>query len=124
MGTERNKALKAVKQAINHPLMGEVSVENAAGVIANFTAGSDLSLVEVSTALMYLQDQTNNSTEIVMGTTQKENMADRVQVNLVITGLGAQPRRCLAGIGNCKAENARTAPNREKKPVAVRSDGL
>jgi cell division protein FtsZ len=88
-GTGEDKALKAVKQAINHPLLGTVSIENAAGIIANFTAGNDLTLAEISNALVYLQDQTNNSTEIVMGTTQNEHMAERVQVNLVITGLGA-----------------------------------
>jgi cell division protein FtsZ len=89
-GKGEDKALKAVNQAINHPLMGEVSLENASGVIANFTAGNDLSLIEVSNALVYLQEQTNNSTEIVMGTTQKDHLDDTVQVNLVITGLGAK----------------------------------
>lgn len=89
-GEGEDKALKAVKMAINHPLVGEVSLENATGVIANFTAGKDLALVEVSDALTYLQEQTNNSTEIVMGTTQKDHLEDTVQVNLVITGLGAK----------------------------------
>jgi len=88
-GNGEDKALKAVKQAINHPVMGKVSLDNAAGVIANFTAGDDLTLVEISNALTYLQEQTNNSTEIVMGTTQNKKMAERVQVNLIITGLGA-----------------------------------
>jgi len=89
-GEGEEKALKAVKMAINHPLIGEVSLENATGVIANFTAGKDLALFEVSNALSYLQEQTNNSTEIVMGTTQKDHLEDSVQVNLVITGLGAK----------------------------------
>lgn len=89
-GEGEDKALKAVKMAINHPLVGEVSLDNATGVIANFTAGKDLALVEVSDALTYLQEQTNNSTEIVMGTTQKDHLEDTVQVNLVITGLGAK----------------------------------
>ncbi len=89
-GEGEDKALKAVKQAINHPLVGEISLENATGVIANFTAGNDLALVEVSNALIYLQAQTNNSAEIVMGTTQKDHLEDSVQVNLVITGLGAK----------------------------------
>jgi cell division protein FtsZ len=87
-GNGEDKALKAVKQAINHPLLGSVSLENAAGVIANFTAGDDLALVEISNALVFLQEQTNSSTEIVMGTTQNDHMGERVQVNLVITGLG------------------------------------
>jgi cell division protein FtsZ len=89
-GNGEDKAIKAVKQAINHPLLGTVSLVNAAGVIANFTAGDDLSLIEISDALVYLQEQTNNCTEIVMGTTQNSHMNERVQVNLVITGLGSQ----------------------------------
>ena len=89
-GEGEDKALKAVQQAISHPLLGEVSVRNAAGIIANFTAGSDLALAEVSRALVYLQEQANNNTEIILGTTNNELLEDRVQVNLVITGLGAQ----------------------------------
>jgi cell division GTPase FtsZ len=58
-------------------------------VIANFTAGEDLTLVEVCDALDYLQKQANTQTEIVMGTTQNPSMDDRVQAILVITGLGA-----------------------------------
>jgi len=88
-GSGEDKALKAVQQAIHHPLLGAVSLENAAGVIANFTAGEDLSLAEVSKALIFLQEQTNNRAEIVMGTTPNPGMSERVQVNLVITGLGA-----------------------------------
>lgn len=104
-GNGEDKALKAVKQAINHPLMGEVSLENAAGVIANFTAGNDLALAEISNALVFLQEQTNLDTEIVLGTTQKDDMLDRVQVNLVITGLGAPTLEdILPGAENIKSE--------------------
>lgn len=88
-GKGENKALKAVTQAINHPLLGQISLDSAAGIIANFTAGDDLALSEISEALMYLQEQTNSSTEIVMGTTVNSHMSERVQVNLIITGLGA-----------------------------------
>ena len=89
LGKGEDKASKAIHQATHHPLLGEVSLANAAGIIANFTAGEDLTLGEISKALVTLQDQTNNNTEIIMGTTQKPAMNDQVQVNLVITGLGA-----------------------------------
>ena len=86
-----NKALEAVKQALHHPLLDNISIHHAAGIIANFTAGSDLTLMEVSNALSYLQERTNAHTEIVMGTTVDNSMDDRVQVILVVTGLGASP---------------------------------
>ena len=88
-GSGENKALKAVKQALDHPLLETVSLHRAAGVIANFTASNEMTLMEVSEALIYLQDQSNPDTEVVMGTTPKDHMADKVQVNLVVTGLGA-----------------------------------
>ncbi len=84
-----DKALEAVKQALHHPLLENISIHHAAGIIANFTAGSDLSLIEVSTALSYLQERTSSQAEIIMGTTVDERMDDRVQVILVVTGLGA-----------------------------------
>ena len=86
-----DKALQAVHQALHHPLLDEVSIDNAAGIIANFTAGADLSLAEVSSALNFLQSRANPQAEIVMGTTLDERMADRVQVILVITGIGGTP---------------------------------
>jgi len=87
----QDKALEAVKQALHHPLLDNISINHAAGVIANFTAGSDLTLMEVSEALSYLQEQANSYAEIVMGTTVDDRMEDRVQVILVVTGLGASP---------------------------------
>ena len=87
-GKGEDKALHAVEQALNHPLLESVSIENAAGIIANFTGGDDLSLVEVSDALNHLQAQTKTDTEIVMGFIPSKCMHDRAQVILVVTGLG------------------------------------
>jgi cell division protein FtsZ len=86
-----DKALEAVKQALHHPLLDDISINHAAGIIANFTAGSDLSLMEVGDALTFLQERSNPQAEIVMGTTVDDRMDDRVQVILVVTGLGASP---------------------------------
>jgi cell division protein FtsZ len=83
------KALKAVDQALHHPLLDSIPVENATGIIANFTGGSDLTLFEVSEALSNLQAQTSFNAEIVMGVNQDSQMEGRVQLILVMTGIGA-----------------------------------
>ncbi len=90
-GKGEDKALHAVREALEHPLLESVSLESSAGIIANFTAGNDLSLIEVSDALQYLQDRANPNTEIVMGAIQNSHMEDRTQVILIVTGLGATP---------------------------------
>ena len=88
-GQGQGKARIAIDQALHHPLLETVSLEHAAGVIANFTGGQDLTLIEVEAALTHLQSQTGVQTEIVMGVINDDGMDDRVQVILVITGLGA-----------------------------------
>jgi cell division protein FtsZ len=88
-GRGENKAYLALEQALHHPLLETVSLENAAGVIANFTGGDDLSLLDVQAALSNLQKQTGPDTEIVLGVINDDRMDDLVQVILVITGLGA-----------------------------------
>lgn len=88
-GQGEGKARQALEQAMNHPLLESVSLNNAAGVIANFTGGKDLSLLEVQGALESLQEQTGSQAEIVMGVIHDDRMDGRVQVILMITGLGA-----------------------------------
>ena len=64
-GEGEDKAHKALEQALHHPLLDTVYLANAAGVIANFTGGQDLTLLEVQEALMNLQRKTGAETEIV-----------------------------------------------------------
>lgn len=87
-GEGDNKAFKAIDQALNHPLLDSVSINKAAGIITSFTASEDLSLMEISNALTHLQEQANPDTEIIMGATHSDMMRDRVQVILIVTGLG------------------------------------
>jgi len=89
-GQGEDKAYQALDQALHHPLLEDVVLENAAGVIANFTGGSDLTLFEVQSALTNLQARTGSQTEIIFGVINDERMDGRAQVILLITGLGGR----------------------------------
>jgi len=97
-GQGENKAKQALEQALHHPLMDTVSLANARGVIVNFTGGSDLSLFEVQSCLNSLQEQTGANAEIVFGVITDERMRDRIQVILMITGLGSPTLEEAMGI--------------------------
>jgi cell division protein FtsZ len=84
------KALKAIHQALNHPLLETINLENAAGVIANFTGGKDLSLYDVGEAVNHIQTMAGNDVEVILGFNNDNRLDEKVQVILVITGLGAQ----------------------------------
>jgi cell division protein FtsZ len=88
-GSGENKAMKAVEQALHHPLLETTSLEDAKGILVNITAGSDLGLFEVQEALNYLQGQSGNQADIVFGVTEDPRWQDRAQVILIVTGLGA-----------------------------------
>jgi len=88
-GEGEDKAMKAIDQALHHPLLEATSIYNAAGIIVNFTCGTELSLVEVQTALTHLQAQAGGKAEIVLGVVDDPKLQDRVEAILVITGLGS-----------------------------------
>jgi cell division protein FtsZ len=88
-GEGEDKAMKAVEQALHHPLLEATSIDNAAGILVNFTCGTELSLLEVNAALTHLQAQSGGKAEIVLGVVNDPRLQDRVEAILVITGLGS-----------------------------------
>lgn len=90
-GEGNNKAHQAIERALHHPLLEAIPLEDATGIIANFTAGCDLTFQEVAEALSHLQEKTGNQADIIPGVINDPRMEDRVQVILIITGLGATP---------------------------------
>jgi cell division protein FtsZ len=88
-GEGENKVMDALEHALHHPMLEAINLEDANGIIANFTGGTDLSFVEVMEALNHLHEQTHSDAEIIPGVITDERMEDRAQVILVLTGIGA-----------------------------------
>jgi cell division protein FtsZ len=89
-GRGEEKVFHAITQALKHPLLESVSLADAAGVIANFSGGDDLSLYEVGEAIGHIRTMTGDDVDVVMGVTHDERMQDRAQVILVVTGIGGK----------------------------------
>lgn len=90
-GEGENKAMDALNQALHHPLLEEIDIASASGIIANFSGGEDLTFSEVAETLSYLHDQAGEDVEIIPGFVSDPNLVDRTQVILIVTGLGAVP---------------------------------
>src|SRR4030042_941703 len=88
-GEGEDRAMKAVEQALHHPLLQSTTIENAAGILVNFTCGGDLALYDVQAALSHLQAQSRGKAEIVLGVVNDPRLQDRVEAILVVTGLGS-----------------------------------
>jgi cell division GTPase FtsZ len=96
-------------------------------VVANFTGGKDLTLFDVGTALAHVQELSRPDADIVLGFNNDDRLGEKVQVILVITGLGAQsledamsnPAEKLFNAPPPTPMKARIPPKQEPIPVGI-----
>ena len=95
MGTGRargeNRAVEAATAAISSPLLENISIDGATGIILNVTGGPDLSLAEVNEASTLITEAAHEDAEIIFGAVIDENMGDEVRVTVIATGFGQDP---------------------------------
>jgi len=89
-GSGEGKSLKAVKQALAHPLLDDINMNDVTSIIANFTGGDSMTFFEMADALTYLHKNTPLETDVIPGIINSEDMGDRVDVILVLTGVNAK----------------------------------
>ncbi|MBF0177489.1 MAG: cell division protein FtsZ [Magnetococcales bacterium] len=83
------RALDAATQAISSPLLDDVSIHGARGVLINITGGYNLALQEVDEAATVVRDMAHEDAIIVFGAVLDEAMEDAVRVTVVATGIGS-----------------------------------
>jgi cell division protein FtsZ len=88
-GQGKHKAQQAIQEALNHPLLENINLEQAKGVIVNFTGGASLSINEVVETLDSLRKQCHPDAEVIPGLINNPLMQDRAQVIIIVTGIGA-----------------------------------
>jgi cell division protein FtsZ len=90
MGTGRasgeKRALVAMQQAISSPLLEDVSIDGATGLLINITGGRDLTLQEVSDAVTLAHDAADGEAEIIFGSLIDEDCRDEVKITIIATG--------------------------------------
>ncbi len=84
-----NRALEAAEAAISNPLLDEVSMKGARGVLINITGGMDLTLYEVDEAANRIRSEVDPEANILVGSALDENLNGRMRVSVVATGIEA-----------------------------------
>lgn len=87
-GSGENRAVEAATAAISSPLLEDVSINGATGIIVNITGSSSLGLHEVEQANSLIQEAAFEDANIIFGTVIDESMNDRVKITVIATGLG------------------------------------
>ncbi|MBM70315.1 MAG: cell division protein FtsZ [Haliea sp.] len=88
-----NRAREAAERAINSPLLDDIDLRGARGILVNITAGLDLSLGEFSEVGDTIEEFASDDATVVVGTVIDPNMTDELKVTVVATGLGSEVAR-------------------------------
>ena len=84
-----DRSIKAAEAAISNPLLDDVSMKGANGVLINITGGPDMMLFEVDQAANRIRAEVDPDANIIFGGTILENMEGRLRVSVVATGIEA-----------------------------------
>ncbi|MGQ3486610.1 cell division protein FtsZ [Roseovarius pacificus] len=125
-----DRAIQAAEKAIANPLLDEISLKGARGVLINITGGHDLTLFELDEAANRIREEVDPDANIIVGSTLDTAMEGAMRVSVVATGIDATavdtdipvPRRSLAEPLKPAAEMPVEDLTEEVTPVAARSE--
>lgn len=86
MATGQTRAEEAAKSAISSPLLEEVDIEGATGILINITGSSSMTLHEISEASTLIQEAAHEDANIIFGAVIDESMGDTLRVTVIATG--------------------------------------
>jgi cell division protein FtsZ len=92
-----DRAQKAADMAISNPLLDDVSMKGARGVLINITGGPDLMLFEVEQAANRVRAEVDPDANIIFGNTILDEMEGRIRVSVVATGIDAEEAKMMRG---------------------------
>jgi cell division protein FtsZ len=121
VGTER--AREAAESAISSPLLEDINISGAKGILVNVTASSSLSIGEFEEVGNHIKGLASEDATVVVGTVIDESMADDLRVTLVATGIGS-PRVSMPVRPAVKLVETKPKVVIEDPSVAGMDDGL
>lgn len=125
--TGEDRAREAAEAAIKSPLLEDVDLQGARGILVNITAGMDLSLGEFSEVGDTVEEFASGDATVVVGTVIDPDMKDEIRVTVVATGLGApitaaQPAPTKVIIDNTRNADGKPNYSALDKPAVMRAN--
>ncbi|TDB03107.1 cell division protein FtsZ [Halomonas marinisediminis] len=102
--TGENRAREAAEKAIRSPLLEDIDLHGARGILVNITAGPDLSIGEFNDVGATVQEFASQDATIVVGTSIDMEMTDELRVTVVAAGLDGQPQKAASREGAKRVE--------------------
>jgi cell division protein FtsZ len=83
-----NRAVEAAQRAISSPLLEDISIDGARGMLVNVTAGSDLTLHEVHEAISLIQESAHPDANVIFGAVIDDSVQEDIRITVIATGIG------------------------------------
>jgi cell division protein FtsZ len=109
-----NRAIEAAERAISHPLLEDLSITGAKGVLMNITASSGMEFEEVAEASERIHKEVGDEAEIFWGTSVDDTLGDEMRVTVIATGIGAEVEALRAREKDLDKERKTVQPLRGK----------
>jgi cell division protein FtsZ len=87
------RALSAARQAVESPLLEDVAIDGATGILINITGGSNMTLVEVNQACSLIQEAAHEDANIIFGSVIDDAMGDVLKITVIATGFAGRDSR-------------------------------
>jgi cell division protein FtsZ len=87
-----NRALEAAERAISHPLLEDISISGAKGVLINITCNSDLTMEEMTEASERIYNEVGENADIIWGTVIDDTLGEEMRVTVIATGIDSSPK--------------------------------
>ncbi|SFM74076.1 cell division protein FtsZ [Marinobacter zhejiangensis] len=124
MGTARasgeNRAQEAAEAAVRSPLLEDINLQGAKGILVNITAGMDLNLGEFSEVGDIVREFASDTATVVVGTVIDPEMTDELKVTVVATGLGGERDKPTKVVDNSRMLDGTTDYNQLDRPAVLR----
>lgn len=109
-----SRAAKATHNALNSPLLNNISINGSKGVLVNITAGPSLTMHEISEVVSIIEQAAGGDALIIHGICHKEEMNDELMVTVVATGFARD--NAIAKVEEVKEEIIEVAPKAKEMP--------
>ena len=124
MGTARatgeNRAREAAEAAIRSPLLEDVNLHGAKGILVNITAGINLNLGEFAEVGDIIREFASDTATVVVGTVIDQDLTDELKVTVVATGLGGSREKPTKVADNSRTLDGKTDYNQLDRPAVLR----
>ncbi len=99
-----NRAVEAARMAINSPLLEDVSINQARGVLMNITGSTMMTMDEVIEGSSFIKNEVHPSAEIIWGMVFDDNMDDVMRITVIATGIGGSKDKNVVNIRDLTPE--------------------